>query len=81
MEKRVQALTLEEVSRVKDYLAARKKYRDLALFTLGCNNGLRMVDLLRLKVGQVRRMKPGDTILIKESKCPENIPLQTFRKI
>ena len=35
---------------------------------MGVNNGLRTCDLLRLKVGQVRGLKPGDAVTIKESK-------------
>ena len=35
---------------------------------MGVNNGLRTCDLLRLKVGQVRGLKPGDSVTIKESK-------------
>ena len=39
------------------------------LFVMGgVNNGLRSCDLLRLKVGRVRGLKPGDTVTIKESK-------------
>ena len=40
----------------------------MLLFTLGVNNGLRACDLLKLKVGQVKDLKPGQTIKIKESK-------------
>ena len=42
--------------------------RDHLLFVMGVNNGLRTCDLLRLKVGQVRGLKPGDAVTIKESK-------------
>lgn len=42
--------------------------RDLLLFTMGINNGLRCVDLLKIKVGQVKDLKPGETITIKEQK-------------
>ena len=44
------------------------KPRDRLLFAMGINNGLRTVDLLRLKVGDVRYLKQGETITIKESK-------------
>jgi integrase len=46
----------------------RKKPRDQLLFTLGVNNGLRVCDLLKLTVGQIRDLKAGQTIQIKESK-------------
>jgi len=41
---------------------------------MGVNNGLRTIDLLKLKVGQVRGLKPGASITIKESKTgKENV--------
>jgi integrase len=45
-----------------------EKPRDLLLFKMGANNGLRTGDLLRLQVKDVRKMKPGDYISIIESK-------------
>jgi len=42
--------------------------RDLLLFTMGVNNGLRISDLLKLKVGDVRDIKPGQTLKVKETK-------------
>lgn len=54
------------IARIKDLLA--DKPRDLALFVIGINNGLRAGDLLRLRVKDVRRLKAGDTLKIKESK-------------
>jgi integrase len=42
--------------------------RDSALFTIGINTNLRASDLLRIKVGQVRDLKPGDEIELKEKK-------------
>lgn len=42
--------------------------RDLLLFCLGINNGLRCGDLLTLKVNQVKHLKSGETITIKEQK-------------
>ena len=40
--------------------------RNSALFTIGINTNLRASDLLRIKVGQVRDLKPGDEIELKE---------------
>ena len=34
----------------------------MLLFTLGVNNGLRISDLLHLKVGDVRDLAPGENI-------------------
>ena len=42
--------------------------RNSALFTIGINTNLRASDLLRIKVGQVRDLKPGDEIYLKERK-------------
>lgn len=42
--------------------------RDRCLFTLGVNTAFRRGDLLTLNVGQVRYLKAGDTLVIKEQK-------------
>jgi len=42
--------------------------RDHLLFLMGVNNGIRVCDLIKLKVGQVRNLKVGDVLPIKESK-------------
>lgn len=44
------------------------KPRDLLLFTMGVNNGIRAGDLLNIKVGDVRYLKPGQVHQIIESK-------------
>jgi len=54
------------IGRIKKLLADNP--RDLALFTLGINTNLRASDLLRIKVEQVRGLKAGDEIEIKEKK-------------
>jgi len=50
--------TVEPIRKLKDIKAIKKiladKPRDLLLFTLGINNGLRAGDLLKLKVFQVK---------------------------
>ena len=38
------------------------------LFLMGINNGLRAGDLVKLKVEDVRHMKVGDILTIKEGK-------------
>jgi len=57
---------LEDIKAIKKFLSG--KPRDLLLFTMGINNGLRISDLLSIKVAQVRHLKPGEYINIKESK-------------
>ena len=42
--------------------------RDHLLFLMGVNNGLRAADLIKLKVKDVRYLKVGDTLQIKETK-------------
>jgi integrase len=42
--------------------------RNHFLFVMGTNNGLRTGDLLKLKVGNVKGMKVGDTLIIREGK-------------
>ena len=53
-----------EIGRVKKFLARRSK-RDLLLFLLGINSGLRISDILKLKVKDVQNV---DFIEIKEQK-------------
>jgi integrase len=57
---------IKDIKKVKRKL--RRKPRDLLLFTLGVNNGLRISDLLDLKVGDVRELAPGETLNILEKK-------------
>src|SRR3989337_4539912 len=57
---------LEDIKAIKSILS--NKPRDLLLFTMGINNGLRMGDLLRLKVKQVRHLKENDSTNILEEK-------------
>jgi integrase len=57
---------LKAIESIKKMLSS--KPRDLLLFTLGVNNGLRVGDLLRIRVSQVKNLKVGDSINIIESK-------------
>ena len=54
----------DEIIKVKKVLAKKSK-RDLLLFSLGINSGLRISDILKLKVKDVRNV---DFIEIKEQK-------------
>jgi len=64
--------TVEPIRKIKDIKNIKKlladKPRDLLLFTLGVNNGLRAGDLLNLKVDQVKDLQVGDSIIIIEGK-------------
>jgi len=56
----------KDIKKVKRLL--KDNTRDLFIFTMGINNGLRISDLLKLKVGDVRDLKPGQTLKVKETK-------------
>ena len=63
---------VEPIRNESDIKAIRKLLSDNArnhlLFVMGINNGLRVGDLLKLKIKDVKHMKPGDSINIKEGK-------------
>ena len=65
-------ITVNPIRSIKDIKKIKRKLktnpRDLLLFTLGVNNGLRISDLLNLKVGDVRGLAPGETLNILEKK-------------
>lgn len=54
------------IARIKKILADRP--RDLCLFTLGINTAYRANELLSIKVGQVRNLKTGDVLDLKQRK-------------
>ena len=58
--------SLKDIATIKKLLADNP--RDLCLFTLGINTNLRASDLLSIKAGQVRGLKPMDEIEIREKK-------------
>lgn len=49
-------------------LLLKEKLRDLAIFILGINSNLRACDLLALRVGQIRFLKVGDELVLREKK-------------
>jgi len=65
-------ITVEPIRRIEDIKSISKLLfdspRNHLLFTMGINNGLRTCDLLRVKVSDVRDLKIGDTLTVKESK-------------
>ncbi|WP_045213915.1 site-specific integrase [Desulfonatronovibrio magnus] len=65
---------LEDIKAIKQLL--QDKPRDLLLFIIGINNGLRIGDILKLKVKQVQGLRSGDTLRIREQKTgKENVLL------
>lgn len=57
---------LSDIAAIKEML--KDKPRDLLLFTLGINNGLRCGDLLKLQVKDIAHLKIGENTRIKEGK-------------
>jgi integrase len=70
---KVQPFTsLKDIRNIKKLL--RSKPRDLLLFTIGINSGIRSIDLLRLRVEDLKDRKVGDRIVVRESKTKkENV--------
>ena len=63
--------SIEHIGAMKSYLF-KKSARDYLLFILGINNGLRTGDLLKLKVKDLKDLKAGDSIKIKEGKTKQS---------
>ena len=65
-------IKVDPIRKIKDIKAISKltsdNPRDHLLFIMGINNGLRAGDLIKLKINDVRYLKVGDTLTIKESK-------------
>ena len=65
-------ITVEPIRRIEDIKSIKKLLagnpRDFLLFTMGINNGLRIGDLLKLKVRDVQEVKPGETVRVREQK-------------
>ena len=76
----IQVEPIRKVKTIKDLktLLANKPL-DLALFTIGINCALRASDLLSLRVGQVRKLKPKDSLTIRERKT-KKVKTVTFNK-
>ena len=65
-------ITVEPIRRIRDIKSITRMLsgnpRDHLLFIIGINNGLRVGDLLKLKVKDVSHLKVGQHITIRESK-------------
>ena len=57
---------LKDIKLIKKILIERP--RDFALFVLGINTNLRASDLLKIRVGDVRYLKPGEYFTLREKK-------------
>lgn len=58
--------SLEDIEKVKAYLF--KHPRNYAIFILAINTNLRIGDISKLTIGQVRNLSPGQDILLHEEK-------------
>lgn len=69
-------IAVEPIRKLKDIKAianmTRNNARDHLLFVMGINNGLRAGDLVKIKVKDVKDLKIGDTLTIKESKTKKD---------
>jgi integrase len=78
-------IAVDPIRRMKDIQAISKLLsdnpRNNLLFVMGTNNGLRTGDLLKLKVSDVKGMKVGDTLIIKEGKTGKRNMLVMNRSI
>ena len=66
-------ITVDPIRDEKDIKSIKRKLkkeslRDYLLFTMGINNGLRISDLLKIKVGMVKHLNVGETLDIIEQK-------------
>ena len=74
-------IKVRPIKQMKDIKAIKKLLadnpRDLCLFTLGINTNLRASDLINLRVGQLRGLKPMDELELNEKKTkkPRRITL------
>ncbi len=66
------SIKVEPIRNKKDIQLIKKlladNLRDLAIFTLGINTNLRASDLLRITVGQIRHLRPGEHFSVREKK-------------
>lgn len=58
--------TEKDIRLIKKHLAENP--RDLCIFTVGINTNLRASDLLRITIGQVLHLQPGQHFTVKEKK-------------
>ncbi len=83
--KKGQRITVDPIRNPEDIQAIKKllagESRNLLLFTMGVNNGLRVGDLLKLKVKDVRHLKPGEFVTVRENKTGKENILMVNRSV
>ena len=69
-------ITVDPIRKIEDIKSISKilegSPRDRLLFIMGVNNGIRTGDLLKLKVKDVKHLKAGDFITIREGKTKKD---------
>ena len=83
--KKGDTITVEPIRKIEDIKALKRllsdRPRDLLLFTMGINNGLRIGDLLKLKVKDVQGVKAGDTVRVRIADNGPGIPDEQKRTV
>lgn len=76
-------IKVEPIRRTKDINLIKKNLQDkpldYAYFMVGINTALRASDILNLKINQIKDLKPGDKLTIREKKT-KKLKNQTFNQ-
>lgn len=83
--KKGQSITVDPIRNKKDIVRIKKNLksnmRDLLLFTMGINNGLRVSDLLSVRVGDIKHLKVNEYLNIKEKKTGKDNLLMVNKSV
>lgn len=78
-------MKVEPITNAKDIKSIKKlladQPRNRLLFILGINTGLRVQDLLGLKVGDIKHAKTGDRVVLREKKTQKENVLMVNKDI
>lgn len=67
----------EDIAKVRRMLRERYMFRDLLLFTMGCNTAFRISDLLKIRIWDVFNLEGNirSKFILKETKTKKNITI------
>lgn len=71
--------SLEKIAEIKELLKDRP--RDYAIFTCGINTAFRASDLVSFTVGQFKKLKVGDRLVVTERKTGKKRPITINRAV
>lgn len=71
--------SLQAIASIEALLEAEKRNR--AIFCLGTNTNLRAGDMLKLTVGEVLSLQPGDSLIVREKKTKKLRRIVLNRKV